>query len=457
MSGFALLAGILFVHALVSRRLERTVVTAPMLYTLAGLVLGPVALGLVHLELGSHDFLVLGEIALVLLLFSDAARVDVRNRHGLASLPVRLLGIGMPLTIVLGAVLGLVVLGSLSFQEAALLATILAPTDAALGQAVVGNPRVPARIRQALNVEAGLNDGMSMPFLAVFLTMAEAEVRAQPFRVWLGAAGAQIGFGVLVGASVGLAGGWLVREARERRWMTGTFMRLGLLALAVIAWLAADALGGNGFIAAFVAGLAVGYIVGDAGEALIEFTEADGLLLALAVFFVFGVIAGPLLQALSWQVGLYAILSLTVVRMVPVALALIGMRLHPASMLFVGWFGPRGLASIVLGLIVILDGPPLPGRDLIVTAVVATVLLSILAHRLTSVPLSRSYARLTRALPADAPEKRGTVDLPTRLGHVEPSNDTPPPADRQEARPRRQARVEPERAPIRTRKRRIAR
>jgi NhaP-type Na+/H+ or K+/H+ antiporter len=454
MSGFALIASTLFVHALVSRRLERTALTAPMLYTLAGLVLGPSALGLVHLELGSHEFLELGEIALVLLLFSDAARVDVRGRRGLASLPVRLLGIGMPLTIVLGAVLGVAVLGALSFQEAALLATIHPPTDAALGQAVVGNPRVPARIRQALNVEAGLNDGMSMPFLAVFLTMAEAEVRAQPFRVWLGAAGAQIGFGVLVGVVVGLAGGWLVREARERRWMTGTFMRLGLLALAIIAWLTADALGGNGFIAAFVAGLAVGYVVGDAGEALIEFTEADGLLLALAVFFVFGAIAGPLLQAMTWQVGLYAILSLTLIRMLPVALSLIGTRLHPASVLFVGWFGPRGLASVVLGLIVILDGPTLPGRDLIVTAVVATVLLSIVAHGLTSVPLSRSYARLTRALPEGAPEKRGAADLPTRLGHVEPPKQTPPPGDRPVARPRRQPRAEHEQEPIRTRKRR---
>jgi NhaP-type Na+/H+ or K+/H+ antiporter len=166
----------------------------------------------------------------------------------------------------------------------------------------------------------------------------------------------------------------------------------------------------------------VGVVVGDAGEALIEFTAADGLLLALAVFFVFGAVAGPLLQAMSWEVVLYAVLSLTLVRMLPVALSLVGMGLQPASILFLGWFGPRGLASIVLGLIVVLDGPPLPGRDLIVTVVVATVLLSILTHGVTSVPLGRWYARVTRALPADAPEKRGAADLPTRLGHVEPAN-----------------------------------
>jgi NhaP-type Na+/H+ or K+/H+ antiporter len=306
----------------------------------------------------------------VLLLFADAARVDIRSRRGLASLPVRLLGIGMPLTIVLGALIGMVVLGSLSFQEAALLATILAPTDAALGQAVVGNPHVPARIRQALNVEAGLNDGMSMPFLAVFLTMAEAEVQAQPIRVWLAAAGAQIGFGTLVGVIVGLGGGWLVTEARRRGWMTGTYMSLGLLTLAVITWLAATALGGNGFIAAFVAGLAVG----------------------MAVFFVFGALAGPLLQGMSWQVALYAILSLTLIRMVPMALSLAGMRRRPV--------------------------------------VVATVLLSILVHGATSVPLSRRYARLARGFPEDAPESRGTTDFPTRLGHVDTS-EAGLPTDRQ--------------------------
>jgi NhaP-type Na+/H+ or K+/H+ antiporter len=328
-------------------------------------------------------------------------------------MPLRLLGIGMPLTIALGTAAAALLMTDLSFWEAAIVGTVLAPTDAALGQAVVSNPRVPVRVRRALNVEAGLNDGLSVPFLALFLTLAVAEEELQSASVWIRFALEQVGFGVLVGIGVGLAGGWLVRWASDRGWMTESFQRLALVALALVAWALADTVGGNGFIAAFVGGLVVGPTVERVGERLLRFTEAEGQLLNLSVFFVFGVFVVGLFDALTWQIVLYVLLSLTVVRMLPVAVALLGTHLSGVSVLFAGWFGPRGLASIVLGLIVVSEAPLLAGRGEIEMAVALTVLLSVLLHGVTSAPLSTAFARRVEGMPADAPEK-GAVEPPAR-------------------------------------------
>jgi NhaP-type Na+/H+ or K+/H+ antiporter len=298
--------------------------------------------------------------------------------------------------------------------------TVLAPTDAALGQAVVSNPRVPVRVRQALNVEAGLNDGLSVPFLALFLTMAEAEEQHLSANLWIRFALEQVGFGVFVGVGVGLVGGWLVRWASQRGWMTDSFQRLALLALAIIAWALADQIGGNGFIAAFVGGLVVGPTVERVGERVIRFTEVEGQLLNLSVFFMFRVVVLGAIQPLSWEIVLYALLSLTVIRMLPVALSLYGTNLRSVSVLFAGWFGPRGLASIVLGLIVVEEAPLLPGREEIEVVVALTVLLSVLLHGLTAAPLSAVYARRVQGMVAGAPEKQGTGEAPIHGGSVPP-------------------------------------
>jgi sodium/hydrogen antiporter len=406
------LAFVVFTFGLVSRRLERTVLTAPLVFVVAGVVLGPAGLGLVELGLDDHSVLLLGEIALALVLFTDAARINLSALWQNEGLPLRLLGIGMPLTIALGTVIGALVLTDLTFWEAAIVGTVLAPTDAALGQAVVSNPRVPVRVRQALNVEAGLNDGLSVPFLALFLTLAEAEEELLSANLWIRFTLEQVGLGVLVGVGVGLVGGWLVNQASKREWMTESFQRLALLALAFIAWALADTVGGNGFIAAFVGGLVIGPTVERVGEQLIRFTEAEGQLLNLSVFFVFGVLAVGLMETLTWQVALYALLSLTLIRMLPVAASLAGTRLRGVSMLFVGWFGPRGLASIVLGLIVVEEAPLLAGREEIELVVALTVLLSVLLHGMTAAPLSAVYARQVERMAADVPEKRDAAGVP---------------------------------------------
>lgn len=412
------LAAVVFAFGLVSRRLEGTIFTAPIVFVAAGIVLGPSGLGLVRFDLDDHTVLMLGEIALALVLFTDAARTNLTSLRRNEGLPLRLLGIGMPLTIFFGAGIAALMLTDLTIWEAAIVGTVLAPTDAALGQAVVSNRQVPLRVRQSLNVEAGLNDGLSVPFLALFLTLAVAGEELQPATYWIVFALEQVGLGVLVGAGVGLAGSWLVRRASRRGWISEPFGRLALLALAIFIWALADLMGGNGFIAAFVGGL----VVGPVGERLIRFTETEGQLLNLSVFLIFGVLALGLIGVPSWQAVVYALLSLTLVRMFPVAASSLGTRLQNVSVLFMGWFGPRGLASIVLGLIVVAEAPMLAGRGLIEQVVALTVLSSVLLHGVTAAPLSALYARRVEKLSPDAPERRGTIEPSSDVGPVPSSN-----------------------------------
>jgi sodium/hydrogen antiporter len=402
-----LLACLIFGFGLLSRRLEGTVVSAAMVFVAAGLVAGWT--GLVDLGAATHAepgtgreavFLV-AEVALVLLLFTDAAQIDPRHLRGNA-LPARLLGIGLPLTIGLGTLLALVLLSDLDPWECAIVAAVLAPTDAALGQAVVSSPLVPLRIREALNVESGLNDGGSVPFLMLFIALAAAHEGLE--EGWVRFAVEQIGYGTLIGVAVGGAGGVALRRAAERGWTTTAFERLALAALAVIAWYAAGEAGGNGFIAAFVGGGAAGMAAGSLRERVLDFAEEEGQLLNLAVFFIFGVFAAEALGGATWQMVAYAVLSLTVIRMLPVAVAVVGLGLRPATIAFLGWFGPRGLASIILALVVIEEEPALAGIDEIFLVMTVTVLLSVIAHGVSAAPLTRRYAGLSGTLADDRPE-----------------------------------------------------
>lgn len=413
MTGVSALVAVVFLYALVSRRLEGTVITAPMVFVAAGMVLGTAVLGLVEFEVEGEGMLLGAEIALALVLFTDATRVGARVLGERPRLPARLLGLGMPLTIALGAVTAAVLLPGFTFWEAAVVGVVLAPTDAALGQAVVSNRRVPAAVRRALNVEAGLNDGLSVPFLFLFLFLAG--YGAVFSGSWIGFALAQVGLGVLVGGGIGTAGAMLVRAAARMDAVTPAFQRLAVLALALAAWGAADLLGGNGFIAAFVGGLCAGPLLGETRDRVLIFTEAEGQLLNLAVFFVFGATALPLLEGTGWNVLLYALLSLTVVRMLPVALATRGARVRGDTALFLGWFGPRGLASIILALVVVESTAEAAVGDEVLAVVAATVLLSVLLHGFTAAPLSNLYARRREDMHPDAPEMKPADEVPFRV------------------------------------------
>ena len=353
--------GVLFVYSLASRRLERTVVTAPIVFTVAGMLMFPTLAGILKAG-GTPDILLhLAEIGLVLLLFTDASRTDLKVLHSVRNLPARLLSAGMLLTILLGAIVAKLVFRQLSIWEAGILSTILAPTDAGLGQVIVTSPRVPVRVRQALNVEAGLNDGLSVPFLLLFAALSVAHLHG-PGRSLVHFVVEQLGVGVLVGLVIGLPGGWLLDLAYRAKSMTEPFQQIGVVTLPLICLVASGMTGASMFISSFVAGLAVQIRFQEAGQHSVEFAEEWGQLVNLGVFFLFGMAVArdwSLLTMASWG---YALLSLTVVRMLPVALALIGTHLSATSVVFMGWFGPRGLSSIVLGLVYLEEQVHMPGE-----------------------------------------------------------------------------------------------
>ena len=402
MSLLVLFIAAIFVYSLVSGRLERSVVTAPIVFT----GLGMVAFLVIRLEsdgaVGAELFLTLAELGLVLLLFTDASRTNLLVLKDIRNLPSRLLSIGMLSTILLGALGALVLFRQLSIWEAGILAAILAPTDAGLGQIIVTSPRVPLKIREALNVEAGLNDGLSVPFLLFFIAMVGPGGESRDAGL-LQYVVEQLGFGVMVGVAIGLAGGALIGLAHRKGWMAESWQRLGVVALPLLCALASEAVGASMFIAAFVAGLAVQIYFKRAGKHSVEFAEESGQLINLSVFFLFGLLVARAWGQFEPSHFVYAVLSLTVVRMAPVALALLGTGLSWATVLFMGWFGPRGLASIVLGL-VYLQGADSAVSDTIRLVVIATVLLSIFAHGLSAKPGIGWYARAAAKLGADAPE-----------------------------------------------------
>lgn len=395
---------LVFLYSLGSRLIEKTVLTPPILFTVAGfatfLVLRPAP----QPEIALRLFLRLAEITLVLILFVDASRTDLGMLRSLRDLPVRLLTTGLLLTIVLGTLLARVVFPGLSLAEAGILGAILAPTDAGLGQQIVSSPRVPARIRQALNVEAGLNDGLAVPFLMFFIALAEPGGEGG-HGLFARFVVEQLGFGTAIGVAVGLVGGRLLGEARARGWMAPALAQIGLIMLPLLAYVACGAAGASAFIAAFVAGLAVHVGLPDAGEHSVEFTEEWGQLLGFLVFFLFGFIVGRRWSEIGPAAVLYAVLSLTVIRMLPVAIALLRTGFGRPTVCFMGWFGPRGLASIVLGLVYLEQEANLPGEPVIRVAVMTTVLLSILAHGLSAAPGIDRYARRLALLPGDAPER----------------------------------------------------
>lgn len=385
------LAFLLF--GLTSRRLSGSFLTGPLLFSAFGLAVGPTGLGVVPLEL-SHEVLhTLAEITLILVLFSDAANIDLRQLRRDHNLPVRMLVLAMPLNIVLTAIVAMVLFGGLTMWEAALLAAILAPTDAALGQAVVSNASVPIRIRQTLNVESGLNDGFALPLVLIFASLASAmQADAGPGE-WVLFGLGQVTLGPLAGVAVGYLGGKAVALAYKSKWMSDQAEGLIALALAFLAFASAELIHGNGFIAAFVAGLVFGNTLAHKCSFLYEFAEAEGLFLILMTFFIFGGVMLPeALGAINPIYLLLAILSLTVLRMLPVWLSLLGTGVQLTTIGFLGWFGPRGLAS-VLFVLLILEETEIAGRETIFVAVMTTVMLSIVAHGITAGPVSRSYGR----------------------------------------------------------------
>ena len=391
----AMLAVFLLIYSAIAGRIERSLISGPIVFTAAGFILGADGLGVLRIHIDGEGLRLLAELTLAMVLFTDAANADFGIVKRNLGLPERLLLIGLPLTIVLGFLVAAVIFPKLAILEMALLAAMLAPTDAALGKPVVTNPTVPPVMREALNLESGLNDGICVPIVVLLLGLAvgtqiEGGTVGHVARVVVEAIG--------IGLIVGLALTWLtilmLRFAERRGWISEHWVEIPIVALAAACFAAAQALGGSGFIACFVGGLLLSGLGARHKEELLRGAEHLGEALALLTWVVFGgIVVARMIDRVTWPALLYAILSLTVIRMLPVFLCLIGTRTSVADKLFIGWFGPRGLATIVFAVLVLDE--KLPGNDTIMLAAGWTVLLSVIVHGVTANPLVRRMAART--------------------------------------------------------------
>ena len=362
-----------------------------MVFVGAGFAFGLEGLGWLHLSLSQESVRTLAEATLVVVLFTDASRIDLRALRREYSVPARLLGIGLPLTIVAGAVAAALVFRDVTWAEATVLAIVLAPTDAALGQAVVTDESLPSRVRQGLNIESGLNDGLCVPLLTIALAVAQTDAgditASHAARLVVEA----IGWGIVGGVIAGVTAASMLRAARARGWIEGHWAQVVPVIAAVGAFGIADAHGGSGFIAAFVGGVGYGRIVHPDADAAAFSEELGGVLNGVTLIVFGAAVLGGLWQQIDRAELVYAILSLTIVRMVPVAIAIVGSHARAPTVLFLGWFGPRGLASIVFGVVVV-EAAGLPHTAELIVALTVTVALSVVAHGASAAPLARRYA-----------------------------------------------------------------
>ncbi|MBL0714805.1 MAG: cation:proton antiporter [Desulfosarcina sp.] len=388
----AIMAAFVFLYSIVSGGVERTPINGALVFIAFGFAFGPVGLGYFSINVDAEGLSTLAELTLALVLFTDAANADLGVLKKSFRIPQRLLLTGLPLTILLGVGAGLLVFDGLTLLEIAILATMLAPTDAALGAAVVSNESVPAVIREGLNVESGLNDGICVPILLLFIALATGSgTEGGASMLALKLVTQAIGIGVAVGAGLTILGSWLLKRFADRGWITETWRQVPVVALSLACYAMAQELGGSGFIASFTGGLLFCGIAKRHKETLLLAARGTGDTLALITWVAFGAaVVGKSISQLSWEVVLYAILSLTIVRLLPVFLTLTGMNLRTDEKLFMGWFGPRGLASIVFAVIVLNEH--LPGGGTITMTVVCTIVLSVIAHGLSANPLVAALA-----------------------------------------------------------------
>ena len=401
-SGLVTIALLVLAYAAVSRRLSTSVVTAAIVFVAGGMLASDEVLGWLDPTIGSDTVRWVAEATLAVVLFSDASRIDLAALRREYVLPLRLLAIGLPLTILAGTLVGVVLLGELVVVEAVLLSIVLAPTDAALGQAVVTDRRIPSRVRQGLNVESGLNDGICVPLLLIAIAVAEAEAGA----IGDGAAARlvleEIGYGCVGGVVAGLAAAFVVRVGVPRRLVDPIWLQVVPVAGAALAYGLAVWMHGSGFIAAFVGGAVFGGLRREVGGEVSLFLEEAGGLLGAVTFILFGaVMLVPVLDDLSGAVVLYALLSLTLVRMISVALAMLGSGARRPTVAFLGWFGPRGLASIVFAVILV-EEADLANESVLLNTIFLTIGLSVVLHGLTAAPLAARYAAWFAAHPRDA-------------------------------------------------------
>lgn len=389
----AILAVFAFIYSAFARGVERTWISGPIVFTAFGLLFGPLGLGILKLDVTNETLRTVAELALALVLFNDAASADLGELRRSLRIPERMLAIGLPLTILLGFGVGVLIFDELSLLELAILATMLAATDAALGKPVITNKAVPARIREGLNVESGLNDGLCLPILFLFIALAvSTNGEGGGMTQALHLVTEEIGIGLAVGLALAVLAGWVLKFSAKHDWFSETWMQVTVIALAVACFAGAQSIGGSGFIAAFTGGLLFGKITTQYKHVLLRASEGTGDAFSLVAWVIFGsVIIDKAIGHMNWSIVLYSVLSLTLVRMLPIFLSLTGTGERLPDKLFLGWFGPRGLASIVFTIIVLNED--LPGGLTMAVVVVCTVFMSIIAHGITANPFAKAIGR----------------------------------------------------------------
>ncbi len=423
MTGYLLLLALIALYALGASRLEYLMITGPITFVVLGFILGPTVTSVVEWGPSSELVRIVTGVTLALLLFSDASSINLAALRRDASVVTRLLFIGLPLAVVFGAVSGWLLLPALGLGVCALLASILAPTDLSLGLAMFKNPNVPERVRRAINVESGLNDGVATPVVTIFIgvAIAEASTLEHPMVTAIEELLIGLGIGILVGA----VGGLLMQLSARHQWSSAASRQFAGLSFALLAYGGAVALEGNGFIAAFVGGMAFGAVNRQGAAEAVRYTEKAGVLMTFAVWYIFGATIAPILISddLSWQPIVYALVSLTVVRMLAVAISLLGKKMHWSTLLFIGWFGPRGLASVVFLILSLqsLDEAGVETSMLVATAG-WTILLSVILHGLSAGPVAAWYGSRSARFAPGSPELEVTQVVKTRHGIASPSS-----------------------------------
>jgi len=388
----AILALFIFIYSMVAGRIERSAISGPMVFVIVGFLIGPFGFGWLKGDATSDDLRTMADLTLALILFIDAANADMAILKRQFRIPSRMLLLGLPGVIALGFGLAVLMFDGLSLYEAAILATMLAATDAALGKAVITNKAVPAQVREGLNIESGLNDGICVPIVLFFIALAVGGEHGGSEASAIALVIQELGIGMAVGVGLAFVGTLLLRWCWKQGWVTEIWMQVTVVGLAIASFTIAQSLHGSGYIAAFTGGLLFGFMAKDATHKLVLAAEGTGETLALVTWMLFGaMVIGPAFEQFSWEVVVYALLSLTVIRVVPIFLSLVGIGESVSSRLFLGWFGPRGLASIVFAIIVINAG--VPNGEFLALVVICTVLFSLVAHGITAHPLARWLAR----------------------------------------------------------------
>jgi len=414
---FSIIAFLLLSFSLFSQKIHKSPITAPIIFTFFGFILGPDLLNLVNLQVSNEITKIIAILTLVLVLFTDASRMQLKSIQKYHNIPVRLLVIGLPLTFLFGWFFAYFFFPQLAFFELALLSAVLCPTDAALIHGVVSFPRVPLRIRQALNIESGLNDGLMVPIVVGLISIVSALETTITPNSWIILLVREIAIGFIVGFFLGNLGGKICEFTHRKKWMDHTFEEISAIAVALLAYTLSELLYGNGFIGAFTSGLFISNYAKSMKKSIQDFASTEGQLLTLLLFFIFGSsFVATAISKISFSIFIYAILSLTVIRMIPVSLSLLGCGLRGPTYLYLGWFGPRGIASIVFAFLV-LEKVPTASGQFIFDVAVATILLSIFIHGLTSMLGANWYSRVINRVKGRIVEQKMVKEIPLKTNH----------------------------------------